>query len=91
MLGSLMTEFDIQEVWSLFSTQEGDTFVAINGARMSAVLAKQHDIPFLLFPHSDFPHVENGCFAGVPVSVEGSKYIEHELDRVRDDLVTEVF
>jgi methylthioribose-1-phosphate isomerase len=89
MIGSLMNEYEIDAVWSLYSKKEEGIFTAINGARMSAILAKKHRIPFMLFPHSSFPRVDKGSFTGEPVTVEGVDYIEHELDIVRADLVAE--
>jgi methylthioribose-1-phosphate isomerase len=89
MVGSLVNEYDIDAVWSLFSNEQEGKFTAINGARMSAILAKEHGIPFVLFPHSSFPQVDKGFFSGRPVTVEGADYIEHELDVVGADLVTE--
>jgi methylthioribose-1-phosphate isomerase len=89
MIGALMNEWDIDAVWSLYSKREGESFTAINGARMSAVLAREHGIPFMFFPHSSFPRVETGRFSGEPVTVEGADYVEHEFDIVRTDLVTE--
>jgi hypothetical protein len=88
MLGSLMNEYEIDVVWSLYSTKEEETFTAINGARMAAILAKEHGIPFMFFPHPSFPQVDKGRFAGEPVVVEGADYVEHKLDVVRADLVT---
>ena len=89
MIGSPMGEYEIDAVWSLYLKEEQGYFTAVNGARMSAVLAKEHDIPFMLFPHSSFPRVGKGIFAGFPVTVDGADYIEHEFDMVRVDLVTE--
>jgi methylthioribose-1-phosphate isomerase len=89
MIGSLMNEYGIDAVWSLYSKKEEDVFTAINGARLSAILAKEHKIPFMLYPHSSFPPVGKGSFAGESVTVESADYIEHELDRVRADLVAE--
>ena len=89
MIGSLMSEHELDAVWSLYSRMEGGVFTAVNGARMSALLAKEHGIPFMLFPHSTFPMVDKGYFDGETVMVEGAGYIEHELDRVQADLVAE--
>jgi methylthioribose-1-phosphate isomerase len=89
MAGALLQEHDIGAVWSLYSKREKDTFTAINGARMSAILARAHGVPFLFFPCPSLPRVENGGFAGSPVAVAGSDYIPHELDTVRADLVAE--
>lgn len=89
MIGSLLKEREFDAVWSLYSKKEEGRFRAINGARMAAILAKEHGIPFLLFPHSPFPRVEKGSFAGRPVTVTGAGYIEHELDEVQAELVTE--
>lgn len=89
MIGALMNDFEIDAVWSLYSKEEGGIYEAINGARMSAILANEHKIPFKLFHCSSFPSVERGCFAGKSVTVEGVDYKEHELDIVRADLVAE--
>jgi hypothetical protein len=89
MIGSLMNECDIDVVWSLSSSREGDVFTAINGARMAAVLAQEHAIPFMLFPYYSLPQCRNGVFHGRPVTVKGVGYIEHELEVVRADLVAE--
>lgn len=89
MIGSLMNEYEIDAVWSLYSKKEGGIFTAINGARMSAILAKEHRIPFILFPHSSFPQVNKGSYAGETVAVEGVDCIEHELDTVQAKLVAE--
>ena len=90
MIGSLMKECDIGAVWSLYSKAESGLFTAINGARMSAILAKGHGVPFILYHRESFPHVENGYFAGTDVTVEGAGYIEQTLDTVGADLVAEV-
>jgi len=89
MIGSLMIEYEIDVVWSLYSNENDGNFTAINGARMSAILAREHGIPFMLFPHSSFPQVDGGNFAGKPVTVDGVDYIEHGLDIVQADLVAE--
>jgi methylthioribose-1-phosphate isomerase len=90
MVGSLMNECEIDYVWSLYSIKEEGVFIAVNGARMSAILAKEHGIPFMLFPHPSFSGVDKGRFAGRSVVVEGADYIDHELDRVQAELVAEV-
>lgn len=89
MIGALMKEYRIDAVWSLYVKEQEGVFTAVNGARMSAMMARAHGIPFMLYPHSSFPRVEEGSFAGDPVSVKGSGYITHELDSVQADLVTE--
>jgi methylthioribose-1-phosphate isomerase len=89
MIGALLNEYNIDAVWSLYSKREEGTFTAINGARMTAILAKEHRIPFMLFPHSSFPLVKKSSFAGESVTVERVDYIQHELDSVQTDLVAE--
>lgn len=89
-IGSLMKEQQIDVVWSLYSRKEQGTYKAINGALMSAILAKECGISFMLFSHFTFPSVDDGSFNGVSVSVEGVTYIEHELDTVGTELVSEV-
>lgn len=89
MIGSLMSEHEIEAVWSQYSRVQGGLFTAVNGARMAAVLAREHGIPFMLFFHSAFPPVDEETFNGQPVSVEGATYIGHELDTVRADMVSE--
>ena len=89
MIGSLLNEFDIDAVWSLYSKEEAGVYTAINGARMAAILARAQGIPFMLFHRPFFPRVDSGFYAGEPVSVDGADYIEHELDTVRADFVAE--
>lgn len=89
MIGSLLREYEFDSVWSLYSKLESGGYEAMNGALMSAVLAREHGIPFNLFRHPEFPRAASGRFAGVPIAVEGAGYIEHRLDRVPEDLVAE--
>jgi methylthioribose-1-phosphate isomerase len=88
-IASLFVDYEIGAVWSLYSELKDGAFVAINGARMAAILADAFGVPFMLFHHGAFSLVDNGHFAGQPVTVPGVDYVEQQFDAVPSGLVAE--
>jgi methylthioribose-1-phosphate isomerase len=90
MIAALMETVPIQEVWSQYLERDCQCASAINGAHMSALLARSYGIPCLLHPISDLPPGGSGRFAGQDITVSGTVYAAWHPDVVPLELITEV-
>lgn len=90
MIAALMETVGIHEVWSQYLKIDGGQAIAVNGALMSALLARAYEIPCILYPIADLPDGNFRRFAGEDITVAGAKSIDWEPDIIPLTFISEV-
>jgi len=90
MMEALLQTHPIEEVWGLYAALDTDAVTAINGAHTAALLAKQHRIPFYMYPIDHLQETPKGQLASESVMVPGASYIDYVPDVFSRQLITEV-
>ncbi len=90
MIGALMQQKHIDEVWGLFFRKEGENALVPAVSYTAARMARMHDIPFYLFEHQPLSVVEKGLFAGKDITVNGAGYRELAVESLAIEQVKEV-
>jgi len=90
MMAALIETVPIRAVWTQYMGTDDACAIAINGAHMAALLARQYGIPCLLYPLSGLPAGSSGRFAGEDITVPGADYSAWEPDIVPLELIHEV-